>query len=851
MPAAVVAVAGMAAGAYVAGTVAGLAAGSLMYGVVSGVTSMVTSSLIGGIIGSDEQPQDQQSPAEQAARGVLVNTAGTTDPLLVLYGTRRVGGTRVLTESSGDSNTYLHVVIAHCEGEIDGVDAVYFDNTISTDARFAGAFTLEHALGADTQAASAALIAALPSVWTSAHKLSGVAYTYARLTYNQDVWHGLPVITADLRGRKVYDPRDLSTAWSDNPALCLRDYLTNARYGRGIASALIDDTALIAAANYCDATITTPAGTQKRYTCNGLIDTSRNSIENVRLLLSCMRGMLVFSGGLYKLVLDKADTAAFAFTEDNITGAWTIKLADKRSRYNRVRANWINPDNEWQADIALAESTTYRSTDNSLMLEDRIELPFTTDPYEAQLLAQRHLKQSRFGIIASFRATIAGLGCEVGDVVSITHSTPGWAAKDFRVVRIGLLPNDEVEVTAVEYDDSVYTADPLTTPRTSVVTNLPDPYTVAAPGTPDVTETLFETTGSAGVKARATMSWAAVTDAFHLDYLPEYRIAAGAWVVLPATAGTSIDINDIAPGSYEFRLRQRNTMGIHSGYSGTRAKEILGLTAAPAVVSGFYVIKSGGFGKGTWNLHPDLDVRQGGSIVVRHSPLTVGAEWDASVVVETFAGNAVSGDLALMTGTYMAKAIDSTGHYSDTCVNFVATEGMVTGWTTVGTVTFDPGFAGSLTNLGVIDNTLRLVSAEMFDDAEDIDSSEDIDGGAIAASGEADFSSVLDLTTVAVRRVQVAITAQAFDVADYIDGADDMDSNEDIDGSAINDCDATIYCATTPDDPAGSPVWSAWQPFFVADFEARAMKFRIGMTSGLPSHALAVSALSVSAKVPA
>lgn len=859
MPAAIVAVAGLAASSVVSAAVGG----GIIGAIIGGISSVVVTNVLGGIIGSNDpqqQPQQQQqlasTPVAQAARGVLLNTASTIDPIPVVYGTRRIGGTRILTETSGGSNTYLHVVIAHAEGEIDAFSAVYFDNVLSTDARFSGLFTLEHHVGTDSQAASSALIAAVPTIWTTAHTLSGVAYTYAKLTYNQDAWHGLPTITVDMRGRKVYDPRSGLTEWSDNPAICLRDYLTNTRYGRGIDSTDIDDTTIIAAANYCDASITTPAGTQKRYTCNGLIDTSRASTENVRAILTCMRGMLVFSGGKYKLVLDKADTAAFTFDEDNIVGAWNIKLADKRSRFNRVRGSWINPDNEWQPDLALAESTTYRTLDNGLMLESKIELPFTTDAYEAQMLGQRHLKQSRFGTICSFKATIAGLGCEVGDVVSITHSTPGWTAKAFRVVRIGMLSSDEVEVTVVEYDDSVYVADPLTTPRVSAATNLPDPFLLVAPGVPSVTEELYETTGSAGVKTRATVSWSAVDDTFVVGYIPEYRLSTDtAWSVFPQTSGTWLIVDDIQPGIYDFRVRAINALGVRSAYVSV-TKEILGLTVAPTAVTGFSVTKIGGVAMASWDLSPDLDVRIGGRVQIRYSTITSGATWLDGIVLDEFNGDAVSGLLPLITGTYMAKAKDSTGNYSTSIASFLVTEGTVTGWTTVGNTTQDPTFSGTKTNTLTTSSILELGGTTMIDSVlTSIDSwalIDDIGGGDVSPSGSYDFDTYLDLSSVATRRIEADITALAFDTGGMVDSRTDLiDDWNDIDGSAVNDTDATLYYAATDDDPAATPAWGAWTPFFVADVTCRALKFRLDLVSGTPTHNIQISTLRVDAKVPA
>ena len=109
--------------------------------------------------------------------------------------------------------------------------------------------------------------------WTTAHRLRSIAYIYARLKANRDVYPtGIPNISAKVKGRKVYDPRvggqdpaDPTTwAWSNNAALCLRDYLLGVPrpdgaggfatelFGLGATNAEIDDAELIAAANVCD-----------------------------------------------------------------------------------------------------------------------------------------------------------------------------------------------------------------------------------------------------------------------------------------------------------------------------------------------------------------------------------------------------------------------------------------------------------------------------------------------------------------------------------------------------------------------------------------------------------------------
>lgn len=861
MPAAIVAVGAIAAGS--AATAAAVAAGWVVAGgigaaIIGGVTSMAVSAMLGNAMGLNKQ-QDQGSSSQQSsmARGLLINTASTIDPIPVVYGSRRVGGSRVLTEVSGDSNEYLHLVITLGEGPISAINTVYIDGVDSSDARFSGLVSIEKYLGAHDQAASAGLMAALPGKWTSAHRGLGVAYIWVRLKFNQDAFSGLPTITADVDGRTLYDPRDTLTKFSSNPALCVRDYLTNSLYGRGVSSSGLDEASWISGANTCDVTYTDPQSVARAtHTCNGVVNTDENTLENMRQMLTSCRGSLLYSARGYGLLVDKAETpTTFEFNEDNIVGQWQISAGSKRTRFNRVRGNWYNPDRDWQPDIWPADSTVFRAADNGLLLEAQIELPFTTNTYEAQIKTERHLRQSRFGQALTFRATIAGLDCEVGDVVPLTHSTPGYVSKPFRVARMTLASSDEVEVEVAEYDDSVYSVTPLTTPRATPATSLPDPFTVPAPGVPSVTETLYETTGSAGVKSRASMSWAAVENAFVTRYLPEYKLAAvSVWTTLPATTSTSVDIEDLAPGNYQFRVRAENSMGVRGAYSATTTKTLLGLTAPPADVTGFSVTKSAGIGRAEWSLHADLDVRQGGIICIRHSPLTTGALWENGVIVQEFSGNAVSGDLPLMTGTYMAKARDSSNpaNWSTNAVSFVATEGMVTGFTTVASSIQHATFAGAKSNVAVMDGALRLAGLSTISGmATPVSEWGKISSlGGISATGSYTFDAVLDLTTVATRRFEADIAVTCFDTGDTIAQRGLVSGWGSVAGQVINDCDATLYISTTDDDPAGSPTWGPWTPFFVGDFTCRAARKKLDLASGQPTHNIRVSTLRVDVKEP-
>lgn len=267
-----------------------------------------------------------------------------------------------------------------------------------------------------------------------------------------------------------------------------------------------------------------------------------------------------------------------------------------------------------------------------------------------------------------------------------------------------------------------------------------------------------------------------------------------------------------------------------SSYTSEVRVNIVGLSAPPASVSSFSVIASNGYALASWALSPDLDVQINGSIIIRHSSKTSSAVWEDGIIPEDFPGGAVQGIVALITGTYMAKAKDSTGNYSTSMTPFVATEGMTTDFTTVATSTQAPGFTGTKTNVSLVGSVLRLTDPEAN------------------LEGEYEFDNPVDMGTVETRRVEVDVQVLNYVATDLIGSRGLISEWASVDGDTVNDCDATVYVATTNDDPAGTPVYSEWTPFMVADLTCRAMKFKIKLESGSATNNLDVSVLTVHVK---
>ena len=311
--------------------------------------------------------------------GTSVNKASNLSQIPVIYGQRKVGGTRVFVETSGADNKYLYIALVLCEGEVEEIGDIYINDIISTDSKFNGLLTINKHLGADNQSADLTLLDA-PS-WTGEHQLLGVAYLGIRLEWDRDVFGSIPNFQVVVKGRKVFDPRNNITAYSDNPALCLLDYLKNARYGKGLANSAFESdlASWKIAADACDNDVSaTPGVITKNFQCNTVLKTDKNVMQNVKVLLSGMRGILPYTQGVYKIVVERAGLPSFSFTESHIIDGINFEGEKKSNRFNRVIATFVNPNNNWQddqveyPDAGSTEYTDLLQEDAGFDLENRV-----------------------------------------------------------------------------------------------------------------------------------------------------------------------------------------------------------------------------------------------------------------------------------------------------------------------------------------------------------------------------------------------------------------------------------------------------------------------------------------------
>jgi hypothetical protein len=765
---------------------------------------------------------------------------GSVEARRIIYGEMVTGGVLVYAETArgpGGNNQALHTVVAFAGHECDSISDVYFDDKLSTDPIFIASggsplYLINKHLGTATQTVDTTLQSEIPK-WDSSHRLQGICYLYTRLYWqNQPATFrsGIPDIRAKIKGKKVYDPRTGVTAWSNNAALCTRDYLVTAF---GVSDAEIDDALVIAAANICDEVV----GGQARYTCDGVGALDEKPLDVLEDLVTCMAGAVVYSQGKFRIYAGAAGTKTVTIDRTWLRDQISVDARPARQDlFNAVRGTFTDPGNDWQsADFPPLTNPTYAAQDGETIYRD-IALRFTVDSTKVrpQRIGKIFLEKSRQGIRVTVPCNFSALAIAPWDVIGITEPLLGWTDKDFRVIKWTLAEGGGVDLVCQEEAASSYDWNDgdATVIDAAPDTNLNDPFDVDPPGTPMVVETLVETRAGAGVASLATITWGASDDGFAKRYRVQYKLhAASTWKTAGETEDLEFEILDLAAGTYDFQVAAINSFGTLSAYSSV-SKTLVGLTAPPVTVSNFNLVIRNGQALLSWSRATDLDVLHGGYVQIRWSPATSGATWATAIDMVRVAGSATEASVAAATGSYLARFVDSSGNISATDAVVTTTLPDILGMNVVATQAEATGWTGSKTN------TVKSGSVLQLDGA--------------SSEGYYAFSAGIDIGSVQTSRVTANLAVSVFDVGNLIDARlDPIDSWASFDGSATGaEATAELQVRTTNDDPAGSPTWSAWVPVVIADFTCRAFQFRLHLTTTDLSFNVAVSTGSVTVDMP-
>ena len=866
-------------------------------GVVDIVVDVVESA-IGFLTPEVDIPDFSQNQADQNARGVLVNKFNANAHIPIVYGTRKVGGSVVFLETSGTDNQYLYMAIVLSEGEINDITSIEVndnqvtfsgdlaDNTqvtvASSDANFydgSSLITVEPHFGSDTQTASS-LLSTLSS-WTSNHRLRGLAYLAIRFEWNQDKFGGLPTVQAVVQGKKVYNPNldgsitggsgshraDTSSTWeySDNPIYQLLDYLRNERFGMGIPNSYFDSNFADwqTAGDVCDTDITPFSGASAidLIDSHTVVDTSKKAIDNVKDFIRGSRAYLNFTGGKYNILVEGTGSASITLTEDNIIGGINIQSKSKNSRYNRVIVTFINPSKSYQSDTAqfppvdetgLASADQHanmKTADGGLLLEGRFDFSMLSSPYQAQEMAEIILRRSRSSLDVSLRADATALDLSIGDIVNITHATPSFSAKPFRVQGITINADHTVNLQCTEHQDSFYTFGTQQEVASIPNTTLPNPFTVQPPASVTLSDQLIQYNDGTVIVA-LDITIGASPDQFVDFFQVEYKLSTESDFIIYAQGSglTHRVLNVIDQSTYNVRVKAVNSLGVSSTYV-SASRTIIGATAPPSDVTDLSCNISGEEAHLSWEAVGDLDLA---FYNLRFSEKVDGtADWLNSVaLVEKISRPATSITVPARQGTYLIKAVDKIGNVSPNATAIISNVTSALNFNAVATQSEHPTFGGTFTDTVLVDGAIELDSSELFDSASgnfDDETVRFFDSGASNAdflsSGSYEFADVIDIGAKHTARITASITQTADNPDDLFDNRsgnfDDASSN--FDGDAPVNQNAHIEIATSDD----NVTYTDFRGFVIGEYEARYFKFKVVLISRDSATTPVVSEVSV------
>jgi len=235
-----------------------------------------------------QQSQMRKMQREQdKRRGQRVTIRGEAESIPVVYGKQMVGGIEVkhkvspdytyvsensgavvfdeglgTTNVTGTKHEFLCVQTAICQDGIEGVQFVNIDGKPYNlkDEKFKHRIVINNSGGVAENLATANGIPAT-------NTFTGCSFSTAiyRLNREEPQYNGIPFTEFFVKGRKVrtilnnagtYSLSGTYT-YSNNPALCLLDYMLNSDFGKGLSISDLDLESFYNAANVCDTTVLT------------------------------------------------------------------------------------------------------------------------------------------------------------------------------------------------------------------------------------------------------------------------------------------------------------------------------------------------------------------------------------------------------------------------------------------------------------------------------------------------------------------------------------------------------------------------------------------------------------------
>jgi len=262
---------------------------------------------------------------------------------------------------------------------------------------------------------------------------------------------------------------------------------------------------------------------------------------------------------------------------DNIiAGSFNFWMIDKSEAPNDVSVMYYDAANDFKASyVNVKDQTLIDSYGRNF---EEIQLTCINRYSQASRMAKYYLNKTIYSTYGcSFKVSINHCNVAPGDVCEITHTVPGWTAKDFRIISVVEDSNDELEITCEEYDSDLYSDEglPYTPPEGST---LPNPNELP-PIVTGLTLTESHAQGDDGTYIpQIKVDWTVPDYQFPLQYIVWYKLHAAAdYIYWELSTDNLAYINTDGAGQYDVVVQTVNQLsGIKTDF-GTSPSETITL----------------------------------------------------------------------------------------------------------------------------------------------------------------------------------------------------------------------------------------------------------------------------------
>ena len=504
--------------------------------------------------------------------------------------------------------------------------------------------------------------------------------------------------------------------------------------------------------------------------------------------------------------------------------------------------------------IASVTSTTVVTVDDST----NTSLPSTNNAKLSVVLPDGTVETKEISSVSGATITVASAFSQAPNV------NANWVISDdtvetqlFRVITVEEVDGINYSITALSYVNEKYAfiedGSTLPTRTVSILNELKDPPTAL-----QAEEKIVEINNAA--VSKLIISWQPVLGV--TQYQVNYRFNNGNFVSTTVSS-PDFQIFNTDIGTYEIQVFSFNAALQTSATSADLTFNAVGKTAIPANITGLTAEPiNEKLIRLRWNQPTELDVKLGGLIHLRHSPLTDGSGTfsNATDLIQALSGVTTSAEVPYLEGEYILRSQDSGGRFcaGDTSVIIDLPDNQDALLTqTRREDTDSPKFQGTKSDVAfdATTNTINLVGGGNFDDITDFDAVGSLDDfGGIVSEGTYDFGGTaggdtLDLGGVFSVDFKRHFLTEAFYPSDLFDSRGLIDDITDFDGATATEVNAEMLIRVTQDNPSSSPTYTDFQTFANGTYKGRGFQFRAKLTSNDVAQDIKVSQLGYTATI--